>query len=125
MIRKRLFTNVLFVLAFPAVPAASARDTTEQRTLRVYFVGNSVTDTINYRGLEALAKSRSHNHVWGRHMIPGAPLQWVWQHPDQGFQQPPFGHFPNALKNYQWDALCLQPFDRHITACRAAPARSV
>jgi hypothetical protein len=48
-------------------------------------------------------------------MIPGAPLQWIWQHPKDGFQEQPFGHYPTALRDFQWDALCLQPFDRHIT----------
>ena len=47
-------------------------------------------------------------------MIPGAPLQWIWQHPKDGFQEPPFGHYPNALANFQWDVLSLQPFDRHL-----------
>ncbi len=84
------------------------------KTLRVYFIGNSVTDTINYRGLAELAKSRSYTQVWGRHMIPGAPLQWIWEHPKDGFQEPPFGHYPTALTNFQWDAISLQPFDRHL-----------
>ena len=86
----------------------------EEKPLRVYFVGNSVTDTINYQGLVELAKSRGCTHVWGRHMIPGAPLQWIWEHPKDGFQEPPFGHYPNALANFQWDVLSLQPFDRHL-----------
>ena len=73
-----------------------------------------MTDTINYRALAELAKGRGHNHVWGRHMIPGAPLQWIWQHPKDGFQEQPFGHYPAALANYQWDVLSLQPFDRHL-----------
>ncbi len=47
-------------------------------------------------------------------MIPGAPLQWIWQHPKDGFQEPPFGHYPNALASFQWDVLSLQPFDRHL-----------
>ena len=47
-------------------------------------------------------------------MIPGAPLQWIWQHPKDGFQEPPFGHYPTALANFQWDVLSLQPFDRHL-----------
>lgn len=83
-------------------------------TLRVYFVGNSVTDTINYRALGELAESRGRKQVWGRHMIPGAPLQWIWEHPRDGFQQPPFGHYPAALTQHPWDVLCLQPFDRHL-----------
>ncbi|MFO0930160.1 MAG: hypothetical protein U0736_24570 [Gemmataceae bacterium] len=84
------------------------------RTLRVYHVGNSVTDTIRYTALAELAKARGHRHVWGRHMIPGAPLAWLWDHPAQGFQQPPFGHYPKALADYEWDALTLQPFDRQL-----------
>ena len=100
---------IAFVIALTAVPAPA-----EEKPLRVYFVGNSVTDTINYRALAELAQSRGHNHVWGRHMIPGAPLQWIWQHPKDGFQEPPFGHYRNALANFQWDVLSLQPFDRHL-----------
>ena len=102
------------------VVAAIVLATTVQATgqdakfLRVYFVGNSVTDTINYGALAELAKSRGYQQVWGRHMIPGAPLQWIWQHPKDGFQEQPFGHYPNALAKHQWDVLSLQPFDRHL-----------
>lgn len=85
-----------------------------EKTLRVYHVGNSVTDTINYNGFRQLADSRGHKYVFGRHMIPGAPLSWIWQHPADGFREEPFGHYPNALPNYQWDVLTLQPFDRHL-----------
>jgi hypothetical protein len=100
------------VLIGAAVAPTFGQET--KKPFRVYFVGNSVTDTIDYRALAELAKSRGHNHVWGRHMIPGAPLQWIWQHPKDGFQEPPFGHYPTALANYPWDALSLQPFDRHL-----------
>lgn len=99
----------VFVLAVPALAADQ-----DAKTLRVYFVGNSVTDTIKYGPLAELAKSRGYKQVWGRHMIPGAPLQWIWQHPKDGFQEQPFGHYPNALANFQWDVLSLQPFDRHL-----------
>jgi hypothetical protein len=85
-----------------------------EQTLKVYHVGNSVTDTINYEGLNQLAESRGHKYVFGRHMIPGAPLSWIWQHPDDGLSEDPFGHYRNALSNYQWDVLTLQPFDRHL-----------
>jgi hypothetical protein len=104
----------ILALAALAVGPAFGQETKTPTPFRVYFVGNSVTDTINYGALAELAKSRGHNHVWGRHMIPGAPLQWIWQHPKDGFQEPPFGHYPNALPDFQWDALSLQPFDRHL-----------
>ncbi len=83
-------------------------------TQRTYFVGNSVTDTIDHTGFVDLAASQGHTQIWGRHMIPGAPLSWIWQHPEDGFQEPPYGHYPNALSQYQWDSLSLQPFDRPV-----------
>lgn len=86
----------------------------ESKPLRVYFVGNSVTDTINYRAMAELAKSRGHEQIWGRHMIPGAPLQWIWEHPKDGFQEPPFGYYTTALADHEWDVLSLQPFDRQL-----------
>ncbi len=104
---------VLTFLVLAIVPPALAEEQSP-KTLRVYFVGNSVTDTIKYRGLAELAKSRGYTQIWGRHMIPGAPLQWIWEHPKDGFQEPPFGHYPTALANFQWDVLSLQPFDRHL-----------
>lgn len=82
--------------------------------IRTYFIGNSVTDTINQTGLDAIAESQGNDLEWGRHMIPGAALSWIWEHPDNGFQKEPYGYYPTALANYQWNALSLQPFDRPI-----------
>jgi hypothetical protein len=81
---------------------------------RIYFIGNSLTDTVNYKGLDNLAESQQKNHIWGRHMIPGAPLSWLWQHPNDGFKEDPYGYPTTALTQYEWDALSLQPFDRPI-----------
>lgn len=85
-----------------------------QTTLRLYLVGNSVTDAINYNGLKALAESKGNTHVWARHMIPGAPLEWLWSHMADGFTETPYGSPTNAFPNYTWDAISLQPFDRNI-----------
>ncbi len=79
-----------------------------------YFIGNSVTDTIRYGSLVKLAQSREHTLTWGRDMIPGAPLQWLWEHPKDGFQGETFGLYPRALSEFPWDVLSLQPFDRHL-----------
>ena len=86
----------------------------DDKPTRAYFVGNSVTDTIRYGSLAKLAQSRGHTLTWGRDMIPGAPLQWLWEHPKDGFQEEPFGLYPRALSEYSWDVLSLQPFDRHL-----------
>ncbi len=86
----------------------------DDKPCRAYFVGNSVTDTIRYGSLANLAQSRGHTLTWGRDMIPGAPLSWLWEHPKEGFQEEPFGHYPRALSKYPWDVLRVQPFDRHL-----------
>ena len=85
-------------------------------SIRVYFVGNSVTDTVRYESLAKLAATRGQQLVWGRQMIPGAPLQWLWDHPADGFKQEPFGYPREAFKNFQWDVVSLQPFDRGLAS---------
>lgn len=108
----RILTALIFstALSFPAVAAEPAKTD----PLRVYFVGNSVTDTIRYEALEKMAASRGRTLVWGRDMIPGAPLQWLWEHPKDGFSKEPFGLYRKALSEYEWDVLSLEPFDRHL-----------
>jgi hypothetical protein len=108
-------TTALALALPPAPDGPAAGGKREAKTLRVYFVGNSVTDTIRYGALGDLAKARGDRLIWGRHMIPGAPLAWIWKHPDSGFNQPPFGYYPKALTKYEWDVLCLQPFDRLLS----------
>jgi uncharacterized protein YjdB len=85
-----------------------------QTTKSFYFIGNSVTDAANLKGIDQLATSAGYNHEWGRNMIPGAPLEWIWDHPNDGISEPPYGVFPNALANYTWDGISLQPFDRWL-----------
>lgn len=77
----------------------------------IYFVGNSVTDGIDYGGLKQLAESRGYTHVFGRDMIPGAPLWIHLQDPDVGIVEYPYGQYPEAFAGYTWDAVSLQTFD--------------
>ncbi len=84
----------------------------QAETKRLYLIGNSLTDNVYYHGFHAIAESQGHTHIWGRHMIPGAPIQWIWDHPDSGISDPPYGFYPNALPHYEWDVITLQPFDR-------------
>jgi hypothetical protein len=97
-------------------PVAAAQNQKGGGELRVYHIGNSVTDTIRYRSLQQMAASKGDTYTFGRHMIPGAPLDWIWEHPAQGFKENPYGYYPNALPNYEWDALTLQPFDRQLVS---------
>ncbi len=105
--------TVLVLLIAPVLFLSGAADG-DDSPLRSYFVGNSVTDTIRYPSLARFAQSRGHALTWGRHMIPGAPLSWIWEHPKDGFGQEPFGLYPRALPEYPWNVLSLEPFDRHL-----------
>ena len=103
-----------FALVIAPVSFLSGMAYGDDRPLRTYFVGNSVTDTIRYGSIAKLAMSRGHKLTWGRDMIPGASLSWLWEHSKDGFQEEPFGLYPRALSEYTWDVLSLQPFDRHL-----------
>jgi uncharacterized protein (DUF2141 family) len=80
----------------------------------IYMIGNSLTDQVRYSGFQALAESRGKSHIWGRSMVPGAPLEFFVNNPTTGFEQEPFGYYQNAFSNYQWDVVTLQPYDRHL-----------
>lgn len=82
--------------------------------LSVYLIGNSLTDNVYYQGLAMLAQSRGLTHTWNRQMIPGAPIEWLWEHPNDGFKEEPYGYPRQAFKDYSWDALTLQPFTRPL-----------
>ncbi|MEX0774103.1 MAG: PEP-CTERM sorting domain-containing protein [Phycisphaeraceae bacterium] len=102
---------------FFAVTAAQAAPQTEM----AYFIGNSVTDTIGYTALEQMIEARGHQHIWGRHTIPGAPLEYTWNNPFVGNaenQQAGSGGQPgytDALPNYTWNAIVLQPYDHRAS----------
>ncbi|MBD3243762.1 MAG: PEP-CTERM sorting domain-containing protein [Chitinivibrionales bacterium] len=101
--------NRLVFVFFAALATASSAKS-------IYFVGNSLTDGVSYSNLEALAEANGEQHDWGRHMIPGAPLEWNWNHPDDCISQNPYGCYQTALNNYSWDAVSLQPFDRQLNS---------
>ena len=86
------------------------------QTKSAYFIGNSVTDAINLIGLEALSSSAGKTLNWGKHMIPGAPLGWIWDHPTDGFDAygKGFGLYPTAFADFTWDVVSFQPFDRWV-----------
>lgn len=104
------------VACLAAVLFAGSLTAAEPAALRVYFIGNSVTDTVRYGELAKLTAARGVRLDWGRTMIPGAPLEWIYTHPDEGFQQEPYGRWRKGLTEYAWDAVSLQPFDRHLRA---------
>ena len=42
------------------------------------WVGKHEVTQAEYREFEQLATERGKQLIWGRHMIPGAPLAWIW-----------------------------------------------
>jgi hypothetical protein len=109
--------NPIFLTTLLCVSSAMLSNAAESSTpapLRVYYIGNSVTDTVRYGALAKLAATREVTIIWGRHMIPGAPLEWLYGHPNDGFRERPFGGWKGALGGFAWDAVSLQPFDRHL-----------
>ena len=107
------FFALALTLGFSEKSLVLADDATASKR-SAYFIGNSVTDTIRYGPLAQLAKTRDIDLTWGRQMIPGAPLEWLYQHPDDGFNEEPYGGWQKALAGYSWDIVSIQPFDRHL-----------
>lgn len=86
--------------------------------LRVYHVGNSVTDMVNYKAFQKMVASRGNTYTYGRHMMPGTPLFGLWDNQDKGFTEAPYGASRQALTGYEWDVITLQPFDRLLEGGR-------
>src|SRR5438046_1750838 len=51
---------------------------TRAETIRVYHIGNSLTDNINYGGLGKLATSKGDTYTYGKDVSPGVPLDYTW-----------------------------------------------
>jgi hypothetical protein len=83
-------------------------------SLRVYFIGNSVTENLKPEAFESIVKAADKKITWGWNVIYGQALSYLWDHSGEGFIEPPFNGFENALTNYQWDAMTLQPYQRKI-----------
>lgn len=112
--RLLIVCTVILLACSMQARAADPQPASQTASYRVYFIGNSLTDNIQYDALERIAAHQKVLITWGRHMIPGAPLSWIWEHPQDGFMKKPFGYYPQALPNHQWDVISLQPFDRRL-----------
>jgi len=74
-----------------------------------YHLGNSLTDTLN-GPLEPLADSSGVDHKYLRTTIPGAPTDWIWDHPGSAMGEP---DYRTVLANVSIDHLFTQPFAGH------------
>lgn len=98
------------------VPAGAANAAAPPEPFRVYYIGNSVTDSINYEALRLMSLEGGKVHAYGRHMIPGTPLDNLWNNPTSGFTNEPYNYYPTALPGWDWSAVSFQPFDRQLAS---------
>jgi hypothetical protein len=82
--------------------------------LAVYHVGNSLTD--HAYGIVDIAEAKGYDHFFGRHMIPGAPLEWLANHICEGMIEPAaLGTCADQiLRSKSWDAFVMQHRQRSI-----------
>lgn len=90
--------------------------TSQSFALKAYYLGNSLTDCLNYDAFKSSVLTLDNGYQWGRHMIPGTPLDVLWQSADNGsgIAGELGGLYPEALSNYAWDVVTLQPASRGL-----------
>jgi hypothetical protein len=79
---------------------------------KTYHLGNSLTDTNNGM-LSAITQSAGKAHTYLRTTIPGAPTDWIWDHPGSANGEP---DYRVVFANHVLDHLFTQPFAGH---CRS------
>jgi hypothetical protein len=84
--------------------------TVDPRRIRTFHIGNSLTDTVD-GWLEPAAQSAGRTLDFHRFTIPGAPTDWLWNHPGSGFGDSRYREAFVALAPI--DHLVLQPFAGH------------
>jgi len=99
--------RLLLLALLLSLPAAG-------RTNRLYLIGNSLTDELQYDDFRALAQGRGHYAPWTRHWIPGSPLWFLWDSRLGNGVDPAYGGPTNALVYCTWDSMSLQPFSASL-----------
>ncbi len=97
---------------------------TSNAQVRSYHIGNSLTNdslgnlkrSTESSGLQEIAASYGQQLSIGFHIDSGRSLHTIWENP-QGYgkeginlTRAPYNGFSNALPNYTWDAVVLQPY---------------
>lgn len=93
----------LVLLAFTVLAQAA-------EPYRLYLIGNSLTDQLDYDRFKKMVEAGGEQITLGSQRVPGAPIGWFVRNPDSGFTMEPFGKYPKALSEYEWDGLSFQPF---------------
>lgn len=79
----------------------------------IYYIGNSLTwDAGLSSRVEPYAGERGHEVTTGHHIRCNQSLDYIWNNPtDVCVSSPaPYGTHGNALPNFEWDVVTLQPF---------------
>jgi len=97
----------LFV-AILAIHPSNARGDAD---FTAYYVGNSLSGQTSYT-VPTLAASRSENFTSAIHLKCGASLSNILANPTDTCiaPDPVFGYFGNALPNFHWDAVTIEPY---------------
>ena len=82
----------------------------DAKTVRTFHVGNSLTDTVD-GWLKPVADAAGRKLDFHRFTIPGAPTDWLWNHPGSGFGDTNYAQAFDALAPI--DHLFTQPFAGH------------
>lgn len=86
----------------------------DAKTVRTFHIGNSLTDTVD-GWLKPVAESAGRSLDFHRFTIPGAPTDWLWNHPGTGFGD---GRYAEAF-------FVLAPIDHIFTQPFAGHDRSI
>ncbi len=101
------------VFNFVVVPASFfiMAGTIHADTLNTYHIGNSLTwDARVSAGLPQLAADAGHTLTTGYHIRCGRSLDYILNNPtDVCIESNTLGYYEEALANYAWDAITLQP----------------
>lgn len=114
--------EVRFGQSFSAVTPydATATPQTAGKRVRAYMIGNSLTDNINSEALRLTAMNRGQFMPWARQVNLGSPLDNIVANPTSGFLTAPYNGWNNALPNYKWDVVSMEPFDRQLASDKAS-----
>lgn len=87
---------------------------TGSRAIKTFHIGNSLTDTV-VPWMEPMAAAAGRGLEFHRFTIPGAPTDWLWNHPGSGFGD----------SRYREAFLAQAPIDHIFTQPFAGHGRSI
>ncbi len=106
-----LYRLSVFLILLGLAQFVSGTQIRAAEPVAIFHVGNSLTDQAY--GMHDIAIARGRETKFGRHMIPGAPLDWLWNHRGEGFRAPDRKKAADEiLREQKWDVLILQPYGR-------------